>query len=163
MIKKQFKKGFSLVELLVVITIMAILSVVAYQAFGGQTASARNSRRTQDLGSIQSSLEIYFIEKGNTYPNTLNDLVPKYMTKIPKDPYETAPDTFPDYKYKKSGKTYQLGATLETDTSYKAYVIGNASPDILDNGAVIPGGGGGVCSAPLISDGSTVCAPYSIW
>lgn len=171
MIKKQFKKGFSLVELLVVITIMAILSVVAYQAFGGQTASARNARRTQDLSSIQSALEIFFIENGNRYPAQLDDgdpntntddLVPKYISKISKDPYETAPDTFPDYKYGKSGKTYQLGATLETDTGYKAYLIGNAASTLFD-GAATPDNPGGNCSTINYNDGSTGCAPYIIW
>jgi prepilin-type N-terminal cleavage/methylation domain-containing protein len=33
-------KGFTLVELLVVITILAIISVVAYQSFGGATDKA---------------------------------------------------------------------------------------------------------------------------
>lgn len=165
MIKKHLKKGFSLVELLVVITIMAILSVVAYQAFGGQTASARNARRTQDLSSIQSALEIFFIENGNRYPAQLDDgdsntntddLVPKYMSKIPKDPYEIAADTFNDYSYTKNSKTYQLGATLETDTSYKAYVIGNSSD-------VLPGVTITAEQACIPNDGSITCAPYSIW
>lgn len=64
---KNLKKGFSLVELLVVITIIAILSVVAYTALGGQTAKARDSRRMQDIATIQSALEIYFVSN-NRFP-----------------------------------------------------------------------------------------------
>ena len=61
-LKNSRKSGFSLVELLVVITIIAILSVTAYVALGGQTEKARNSRRMQDLTTIQSALEIYYID-----------------------------------------------------------------------------------------------------
>ena len=96
-------KGFSLVELLVVITIIAVLSVVAYTAVGGQTGKARNSRRQQDVSTIQSALEIFYIENNNRYPSQLDDgaagstddLVPKYMPKMALDP---ATDAKYDYE-----------------------------------------------------------------
>ena len=72
MFTKNLKKGFSLVELLVVITIIAILSVVAYTAVGGQTIKARNSKRMEDLTAIQQALEIYAIANNNKYPDSLN-------------------------------------------------------------------------------------------
>lgn len=58
------RTGFSLVELLVVVAIMAVLGVVAYQAFGGQTSKARDSRRIQDMASIEGALQVYLQEKG---------------------------------------------------------------------------------------------------
>lgn len=128
MFKKTFKKGFSLIELLVVITIIAILSVVAYTAVGGQTIKAKNSRRMQDLSTIQTALEIFFIEKGE-YPSELDDgtagsdddLVPKYMPKMALDPWGVP------YAYAKSGKQYQLAATIESEDENPntAYIIGN--------------------------------------
>ena len=69
MIKKISKKGFSLVELLVVIVIIAVLSVVAYSAIGGYTVKARDSKRKQDLGIMQQAMEIYYAEKG-VYPSS---------------------------------------------------------------------------------------------
>lgn len=56
--------GFSLVELLVVVAILAILGVVAYQAFGGQTSKARDSRRIQDLATIEGAIQVFNQEKG---------------------------------------------------------------------------------------------------
>lgn len=52
-IKKQW---FTLVELIVVITILAILWSIAFISLQGYSADARNSKRTSDLGSIQTSL-----------------------------------------------------------------------------------------------------------
>lgn len=50
-------KGFSLVELLVVITILAIISVVAYQNFGGATDKAISGRKINDIGTIETALQ----------------------------------------------------------------------------------------------------------
>lgn len=54
-IKKQW---FTLVELIVVITILAILWSIAFISLQGYSADARNSKRTSDLGSLQSSLTV---------------------------------------------------------------------------------------------------------
>jgi prepilin-type N-terminal cleavage/methylation domain-containing protein len=127
--KNKSKKGFSLVELLVVITIIAILSVVAYMAVGGQTANARNSRRLQDINTIQQALEVYLIKNVN-YPSALDDMGKDVISSIPTDPSGA------NYYYKRgdgaggdgdSKKTYILAATLEeTDTDDKvAYVVTN--------------------------------------
>jgi prepilin-type N-terminal cleavage/methylation domain-containing protein len=59
--------AFSLVELLVVITILAILSTVAYTSFSGSTDKAKNSKRLEHLGSIESGLQMFYQEK-SYYP-----------------------------------------------------------------------------------------------
>ena len=60
-------KWFTLVELLVVITILAIISVVAYQNFGWATDKANASRKISDVATIETSLQQYFVDK-NSYP-----------------------------------------------------------------------------------------------
>ncbi|NDK08128.1 prepilin-type N-terminal cleavage/methylation domain-containing protein, partial [Candidatus Gracilibacteria bacterium] len=50
------KQGFTLVELIVVITILAILGSIAFISLQGYSSDARNSKRTSDLGSLQSAL-----------------------------------------------------------------------------------------------------------
>lgn len=52
-IKKQW---FTLVELIVVITILAILWSIAFISLQGYSSDARNSKRTSDLNSIQSAM-----------------------------------------------------------------------------------------------------------
>lgn len=50
-------KGFTLVELLVAITIIAVLAAVGVVVFGGIQAKARDSRRSQDLIALANVLE----------------------------------------------------------------------------------------------------------
>jgi len=156
--KLKANKGFTLVELLVVIAIIAILSVSAYVALGGQTGKSRDARRMQDIGSVQTALELYFIDNNSSYPATLDELVT--ANKMPKLP--TDPASKETYKYMRSvsQKQYQIGATLEgEDGSYKAYVIGNSELDLL-SGEVPPAGGD--CANP-VEDQSTTCVPMKIW
>jgi prepilin-type N-terminal cleavage/methylation domain-containing protein len=60
-------KAFTLVELLVVITILAIISVVAYQNFGGAVDKAVSGRKISDVSTIESSLAQYKVDN-NYYP-----------------------------------------------------------------------------------------------
>jgi general secretion pathway protein G len=156
-------RGFSLVELLVVITIIAILSVVAYMAMGGQTIKARDSKRLQDLSTIQSALELYFVEYSR-YPAVLENgeatvvggwkIPKKYLSEIPKDPSTSAHA----YSYFLSGSTYQIGATLEKDgTSLTARIVGNSDANLISGKQTSD------CSTACgttIADGSTTCVPY---
>jgi len=166
------KKAFSLVELLVVITIMAILSVVAYQALGGQTAKARNAKRKEALTTLQSSLEIYAltVSTNNKYPTEAEyktgapvkyELVEeKLMNKMPKDPSNIIIDYI--YKVAGDGKSYQLAASLEDDrggSDYKAYVIGNSNINLITTGRQWNGVAWEACGN-VVDD--TICLPYEL-
>jgi prepilin-type N-terminal cleavage/methylation domain-containing protein len=59
--------AFTLVELIVVITILAILGTIAFASFQGVTRYARNSARAADLSLIRSSLEL-FVSQWGRYP-----------------------------------------------------------------------------------------------
>ena len=155
-------KGFTLVELLVVITIIAILSVTAFMTLGGETVKARDSKRKQDLSLIQNALEIYFINETG-YPSdplTIGDgaglIDKKYLSEIPTDPRGMT------YKYAKSGSTYLIVATLEDDgvpANYEAYMIGNGE-DLFN---VTSGINGNTCDTiPATCDLDTGgnCVPY---
>ena len=56
------KKAFTSVELIVVITILAILGTIAFISLQGYSADARNSKRTSDLGNIQSAISLKQVE-----------------------------------------------------------------------------------------------------
>ena len=61
------RSGFTLMELLVVITILAIISVVAYTQFGGVTDKAKNSTKTEHMANIESALQLFY-QQNNYYP-----------------------------------------------------------------------------------------------
>jgi len=53
------KKAFTLVELIVVITILAILWTIAFISLQWYSRDARDSKRTSDLSNIKTSLEVF--------------------------------------------------------------------------------------------------------
>jgi len=65
--RKRHKVGhlsFTLIELLIVISIMGILASMFLVSFGSFGARARDAARKQDLHSLQVALESYYIEHG---------------------------------------------------------------------------------------------------
>ena len=67
--KNLKNKAFTLVELLVVITILSIISVVAYQNFGWAVDKAVAWRKISDVSTIETSLQQYKVDK-NYYPKS---------------------------------------------------------------------------------------------
>jgi general secretion pathway protein G len=62
------QQGFTLVELLIVIVVIAILAAITIVAYNGVQQRARDSRRQSDVSTIRKALELYKTDKGN-YPN----------------------------------------------------------------------------------------------
>ncbi len=65
--KNLKNKAFTLVELLVVITILAILSVTAYQSFGWATDKAQNTTKKANITQLWNTLGVFYTET-NYYP-----------------------------------------------------------------------------------------------
>lgn len=63
-------KGFSLVELMVVISIIAILAVIGFSIFTGAQAQARDGRRRAELDALAKSLETGFDANTRVYTYT---------------------------------------------------------------------------------------------
>lgn len=122
--KKLFKinKGFTLVELLVVVGIIGILATLLMANFIGVRQRARDAQRKSDIRQIQSALEFYRSDIGS-YPATISACgasltggspVNTYMQKIPCDPSGSGYYNSGSFYYTNSGGiTYTLGACLE--------------------------------------------------
>ena len=70
-INKRNLHGFTLVELIVVITILVILGTIGFINLQGYSGSARDSSRVSEIAILSKSLEISFI-KTNSYPDPDN-------------------------------------------------------------------------------------------
>lgn len=65
------KKGFTLIELIIVVAIIGILASIVLVGLGGFRARGRDARRIADLKQVQNGLELYFARCGH-YPGTAN-------------------------------------------------------------------------------------------
>src|ERR1035437_4078142 len=61
-------RGFTLIEMLVVIAIIAILSGIIIANLSGAKGKARDAKRISDMGNIQMALALYF-DRCNAYPD----------------------------------------------------------------------------------------------
>lgn len=133
---QSFSKGFTLVELLIAISLIAILTGVLLAVLNprGIQAKARDSQRISDLSKVKVALESYFSDNRG-YPVTSSwvyvyidvatptvvstALKPNYINNLPVDPKKTGNlcngAGWKGYGYKSSdGKTYTLVTNMET-------------------------------------------------
>jgi len=87
-------KGFTLVELLVVMAILGILVAVAVPQLQKAPIRAKEATLREDLFTFRTCLDQFYADKGH-YPETLQTLVTeKYIRKIPVDPFTKSADTW---------------------------------------------------------------------
>jgi general secretion pathway protein G len=77
--------GFSLLELIVVITIIMILAGIAATRYERSVLRAKEATLKQDLFIMRNAIQQYTLDK-EAGPSSLDDLVPKYISAIPVDP-----------------------------------------------------------------------------
>jgi len=141
-IKQQ--RGFTILELLVVMAIIGILVAMGLRVFGGVREKSRDSRRKQDLVSISKSLEMYYNDLGR-YPLSAGGLImgcgtdalqacswgdpfinstngTLYMSEIPQDPGGN------QYYYSSDGMSFYLFAYLENEEDPQ--VVVNSSSEV---------------------------------
>jgi general secretion pathway protein G len=88
------QRGFTLVELMVVMLIISILLAVAVPSFVGAIRSAREAALREDLHTMRDAIEQYTEDK-QAGPQSLDDLVQAgYLKSIPVDPMTHRSDTW---------------------------------------------------------------------
>jgi general secretion pathway protein G len=85
-VMRSITKGFTLVELLVVLAILALLLTLAVPRYFNSINKAKDATLKQDLNTLRESIDKFYADNGQ-YPKTLEDLVEKkYIRKLPVDP-----------------------------------------------------------------------------
>ena len=132
---REKTKGFTLLELLVVITIIGILATVLMASFATARENARDEVRKNDLKALQLAIELYKSQNG-TYPargcgatsgwtgpgshsaswgtecdEYIDGLVPDYIAELPTDPNQEDVDNW-GYIYWTDGNSYKVLAHL---------------------------------------------------
>jgi general secretion pathway protein G len=87
-------KGFTLVELMVVLTVIALLLSVVVPEYVGRLRRAEEAVLQENLTVMRDALDKHYADAGR-YPGSLDELVTKrYLRTIPKDPFTQSASTW---------------------------------------------------------------------
>ena len=88
------RNGFTLVELMVVLAVIALLLSVVVPDYMGKMRRAEEAVLQENLALMRDSLDKHYADTGR-YPATLDELVSKhYLRAIPKDPFTQSASTW---------------------------------------------------------------------
>ncbi|PCJ55284.1 MAG: hypothetical protein COA70_03350 [Planctomycetota bacterium] len=130
--KTNRQSGFTIIEMLIVVTILAMLAGILIPVLEDAAASSRDSRRGSDLKTMQTALASFHRVNGN-YPivpawqgdassigsnngydgsGYVPGLVPDFMPALPKDPSPDLPNATEGYQYRSdaTGDNYKFVA-----------------------------------------------------
>jgi len=87
-------RGFTLVELMIVMLIISVLAAVAIPSFVAAIRNAKEAALKEDLHVMRNAIDSYTMDK-NKAPQSLDDLVQNgYLKSIPLDPMTHSTDTW---------------------------------------------------------------------
>ncbi len=104
MARAHAERGFTLIELIVAVTIIGILSTIAVSSYRDSVRKAKEAVLKEDLYLFETVIDQYFADKGR-YPQAIEDLVTDgYIRRIPVDPFTGSSDTWePVYAVERPG------------------------------------------------------------
>lgn len=174
---RRLLRGFTLVELLVTITVISILATIVYANVGKANPKARDVERQADLRNLQTAIEQYK-QKNGEYPamgcapgadqiSGENDctayiagLAPEFISVLPKDTQRGS----------EVGYAYVTNATVPDNvgTSYKVMAVGTVESETVTNAHPMKRcdtSGVGICTTAGVCSTSdaTYQKTYALW
>jgi general secretion pathway protein G len=88
------RRGFTLIEILIVISIIGILITLAQPSYNRAVTAAKEATLKENLFILRDVIDQYYADN-TKYPESLNELVERgYIRRLPKDPVTGAADTW---------------------------------------------------------------------
>ena len=86
--------GFTLVELLIVISLISILAAMGLVQYRNSVVAAKEATLKTDLFRMRDAIDQYYADK-NKYPSSLDSLVSDgYLRRVPEDPFTKTADSW---------------------------------------------------------------------
>jgi general secretion pathway protein G len=86
---RQFDHGFTMIELLIVLSLIVILATMGMSQYRNSVVHSKEAVLKEDLFRMRDAIDQYYADKGQ-YPSSLDALVSEhYMRAIPNDPFTT--------------------------------------------------------------------------
>lgn len=86
--------GFTLIELMVVMTLIVILASIGLTTYPNSVTRSKEAVLKENLFHLRDSIDQYYADKDN-YPETLSSLVlERYIRTVPVDPFTQSTDTW---------------------------------------------------------------------
>lgn len=92
--RRRTQGGFSLIELIVVVTIIGILAGIALINVRTAQTKAREAALKENLFQMRKAIDNFYADK-QRYPASLEELTPNYIRRIPADPITMQTDWEP--------------------------------------------------------------------
>jgi general secretion pathway protein G len=94
MLKQSSARGFTLIEVLVVVTLVVILASIGMSTYNNSVHRTREAVLKEDLFRLRDAIDQFYADR-NQYPQSLEDLVTEgYLREIPKDPMTNSAETW---------------------------------------------------------------------
>lgn len=147
---KNTKTGFTLIEILIVVAIIAILASVVLVGLGPTQQAGRDARRISDLSEVQNGLELYYNAKGQypapsvgTWSAGLASTLEGANLGINSVPSDPSSNRSYQYWYSAGQTSYVLGAQLENSqnsvfNNYHPITVTNLTQTVTGGATIIP-------------------------
>ena len=149
---RKMKKGFTLMELMIVVAVLAILAAILIPNFRGITADAKNSTAKADLRNLKMAVILYQNQfnvlpddsSADKFEECLQNYSPRVVDRVPVDPWSSSGAK---YQYAVSADETTFGiwsvgqnGTSETTITNDTCTFGaNADDIVATNAATISG------------------------
>ena len=134
--KLHTMRGFTIVELLIVIVVIAILAAITIVAYNGIQTRAQDSAVNSDLASIKKKIELYKIDNNDLYPggSDASSILSTLDIKVTKSAYATTSTTENNVWYCRNA-TRSLFAVIALSKSGKIFYVTESRGPTQYNGA----------------------------